>query len=223
MNNNDCTGQRTCSRALERLINGLRLKNAWDKETNPHVYTHYAPAGAARIDRIYLSEDLLCNKQGAETIAAAFTDHLAVLIRVKFATPIIFRGRGRWYMNTSLLKDAPFRRKVRDVWNEWTKHIKRYPDIMHWWVHYVKQKIKLLFTKEGTERNADRRRLEDFYYTVIYDVLRNPGRHADKMLKLKILKGKIVRLNNTYRQRAMLNTAEQGRIEGEPPSLHNLI
>jgi len=78
LNNNDCTGQRTCSRALERTINSLRLKDAWDTETNPHVFTHYMPTGAARIDRIYLSEDLLCNKQGAETIAPAFTDHLAV-------------------------------------------------------------------------------------------------------------------------------------------------
>jgi len=95
INNNDCTGLRTCNRALERLINGLRLKDAWDTETNPHVYTHYTTVGAARIDRIYMSEDLLLNKQGAETIAAAFTDHLAVLIRIKLATSIILRGRGR--------------------------------------------------------------------------------------------------------------------------------
>jgi len=118
INNNDCTGQRTCSRALERLIKGLQLKDAWDTETNPHVYTHYTTAGAARIDRIYLSDDLLLNKRGSETIAAAFTDHLAVLIRIKLATPITLRGRGRWCMNTSLLKDVPFRRKLRAEWNE---------------------------------------------------------------------------------------------------------
>jgi len=131
--------------------NGFRLKDAWDTETNPHVYTHYTPAGAARIDRIYVSEDLLCNKQGAESIAAAFTDHLAVLIRIKLATPRILRGRGGWCMNTSFHKDAPFRRKLREAWNEWTKHIKRYLDIIHWWVHYVKEKIKLLFTRKGRE------------------------------------------------------------------------
>ena len=87
-------------------------------------------------------------------------------------------------MNTSLLKDAPFRRKLRAAWNECSKHIKRYPDIMHWWVQYVKQKIKLQFTREGAERNADRRKLEYFSDTVIYDV-RDPGHYADKMLKLE--------------------------------------
>ena len=94
---------------------------------------------------------------------------------------------------------------------------------MHWWVHYIKQKIKLIFTRESAERNADRRRMEDFYYSAIYDVVRNPGQYADKMFKLKSLKTKIVRLNNTYRQRVMLNTAEQGRIDGETPSLHHLL
>jgi len=93
---------------------------------------------------------------------------------------------------------------------------------MHWWVHYVKQKIKLLFTREGADRNADRRRLEDFYYTVIY-VVRDPGNYADKMLKLKRLRAKFVRLNNTYRQQAMLNTAEQDRIDGETLPLHHRI
>ena len=68
----------------------------------------------------------------------------------------------------------------------------------------MKQKIKLVFTREGAERNADRRRLEDFYYTAIYVFVRDPGQYADKMLKLMSLKAKIVRLNNTYRQRVML-------------------
>jgi len=65
--------------------------------------------------------------------------------------------------------------------------------------------------------------MEDFYYTVIYDVVRDPGQHTDKVLKLKSLKANIVRLNNTYRQRVMLNTAEHDRTEGETPSLHRLI
>jgi hypothetical protein len=43
------------------------------------------------------------------------------------------------------------------------------------------------------------------------------------MLKLKSHKAKIVRLNNTYRQRVILKTAEQDRVEGESPSLHHLI
>ena len=187
------------------------------------AYTHYTHTGAARLDRIYISEDLSCNKQGAETIAAAFTDHLAVLIRIKLATTMLLRGKGRRCMNTSLLKDMSFQRKFRNSWREWAEHIKRYPDILHWWVHYVKNKIKILNTREGAESNADRRRLEEYYYTVIYDIVREPVKHSDKMMKLKSLKAKIVRLNIMYRHRVMLNTAEHDRIDGETPTLHHLL
>ena len=36
LNNKDCTGQRTNSQALRTLINGLKLKDAWDPNINPY-------------------------------------------------------------------------------------------------------------------------------------------------------------------------------------------
>jgi hypothetical protein len=65
--------------------------------------------------------------------------------------------------------------------------------------------------------------MEDFHYSAIYDVLQEPGPHADKMLKLKRLKAKIARLSNPYRQRLMVDTPEQDQIAGEHPSLHHLL
>jgi len=76
---------------------------------------------------------------------------------------------------------------------------------------------------EGAERNADLRRLEEFCYTVIYDIVWEPGQQSDKMVKLKILKDKIVCQNITYRHRVMLNTAEHDRKGGENPTLHHLL
>jgi len=58
------------------LINGLKLKDAWDPNINPYGFTDFTGTGATRIDRI--QEDLIRHKQGTEKIAAAFTDHLAV-------------------------------------------------------------------------------------------------------------------------------------------------
>jgi hypothetical protein len=46
------------------------------------IYTHYTAQGASRIVRIYLTRQLLKSKQGVESIAAAFTDHLAVILMV---------------------------------------------------------------------------------------------------------------------------------------------
>jgi len=205
------------------LINGLKLKDAWDPNKNPFGFTHYTATGATRIDRMYLSEDLIRHKQGTETIAAAFTDHLAVLFRIQLATPRTLRGKGRWIMNTSFMEDPSFRWKLPEEWKEWTKTIKRYLDITQRWTQFVKKRIKRLFIQEGTEQNSNRRRMEDFYYGVIYDIVRQAGQNSDKMTKLNCLKAKIIRLNNTYQQRVMLNNSEQDRAEGETPTIHHII
>jgi hypothetical protein len=115
---------------------------------------------------MYLSEHLIRKKQATETIVATFSDHLAVLIRT-------VRGKGRWMMNTSFMEDATFNRKLREGWKEWTPTIKRYPEITQWWTQFVKKRIKSLFIQEGAKKNSDRRRLEDFYHRVIYEIVPN--------------------------------------------------
>jgi len=65
--------------------------------------------------------------------------------------------------------------------------------------------------------------MEDFYYSVIYNIISQPGQNADKMTKLNCLKTKIMRLNNTYRQRVMLNNSEEDRAEGETPTINHII
>ena len=75
--------------------------------------------------RNYATENIRKNKEGMETIETAFTDHMAVLVRINLMIPFIHRGRGRWYMNTSLLNDPHFRDEIKRDWSEWKKHIHR--------------------------------------------------------------------------------------------------
>jgi len=84
------------------------------------------------LDRIYATGNIRKNKEGTETIAAAFTDHMEVLVRINLMISFIYRGRGRWYMNKSLLDDPNFRDEIKMEWSEWKKHIHRYPSIVHW-------------------------------------------------------------------------------------------
>lgn len=219
----DCTGHRYGSQALDKITQGLQLMDLWNVQTSRHVYTHYSPTGAARLDRIYATENIHKNKQGIETLAAAFTDHMAVLARIDLQVPFIHRGRGRWYMNTSLLDDPSYRGEIKKEWSEWIRHIHRYQSISHWWEHHVKRKIKYLFIREGTERKADRTNMENFYYAAIYDILQGTETHTRKLTKLKELKAKIVRLNNHSRQKMMLDTEEYDKTIGETPSLHHIL
>ena len=174
----DCTGHRYSSRALERLLIGLQLTDVWDASLNNHAYTHYTPNGVARLDRICATDGIRKHKQVVETLVAAFTDQLAVLLRVKLSIPFTRRGRGGWYLNNSYLDDSKFQDKLKASWKEWRKHVPSFPSVIHWWEFYVKQTVKILFTSEGTERNSDRNRLENVCYSAIYDATQEPIQHT---------------------------------------------
>jgi endonuclease/exonuclease/phosphatase family metal-dependent hydrolase len=59
----------------------------WDIQS-AHGFTHYTAKEASRLDRIFVSRDILKNKQGAETVAAAFTDHLAPMLGLSLTAPL---------------------------------------------------------------------------------------------------------------------------------------
>jgi len=79
------TGSFNVSRALTRLVTGLDLVDVWDVNQGRMMYTHYTAQGASRLERICLSRQLLKSKHGVESIAAAFTDHLTVMLRVSIS------------------------------------------------------------------------------------------------------------------------------------------
>jgi hypothetical protein len=45
---------------------------------------------------------------GIETVAAVFTDHHAVILRIAINTPLTMRGRGYWKMNVALMREKHF-------------------------------------------------------------------------------------------------------------------
>ena len=59
------------------------LYDVWEKHSHTTAYTHYTNFGASRIDRICITEPLINQKQGVETVAAVFSDYFAVILRLK--------------------------------------------------------------------------------------------------------------------------------------------
>ena len=76
----DCTGNFNYSRALHALIRGFDLIDMWEEAPERRIFTHYTWQGATRLDRIYATSNLRGRKCGIETVLAAFTDHLAVIL-----------------------------------------------------------------------------------------------------------------------------------------------
>jgi endonuclease/exonuclease/phosphatase family metal-dependent hydrolase len=76
----ESTGKRNPSRALEQLISSFHMHDAWEQNAGDKGCTHHTSTGATRLDRIYISHSMKAYKTGVETVAAAFTDHMAVVI-----------------------------------------------------------------------------------------------------------------------------------------------
>jgi hypothetical protein len=110
----------------------MSLRDVW--KTHPHTpaYTNYTNVGASRIDRIYvyITDPLQCRKQGAGTVAAAFSDHFAVIIRMALNGTRMVRKARLWRMNTTLLEESFFWEILKEQWGKWQRNIRYYPNIV---------------------------------------------------------------------------------------------
>jgi endonuclease/exonuclease/phosphatase family metal-dependent hydrolase len=82
----DATGQRNYSRALDKLVTGLGLHEIGEQTSARPSFAHYTPRGASRLDRIYINHTLQPKNQGVAAVVAAFTDHLALVLRMASGT-----------------------------------------------------------------------------------------------------------------------------------------
>jgi exonuclease III len=133
LSSSDATGQRNYSRALDKSVTGLKLHDIGEQNPARTSFTHYTPRVTSRLDRIYISNKLKQRKQGTLTVVAAFTDHMAIVLRMASSEPIPTRGTGHWRMNTSVLRKESFRRLLQQKWEVWRNHRKYYPTAVLWW------------------------------------------------------------------------------------------
>jgi endonuclease/exonuclease/phosphatase family metal-dependent hydrolase len=222
LNKSDTTGYFNYSKALDGLVRELGLQDMWQADPSSKIFTH-SPTDASRIDLIYTTKELSANKIGVETVAAVFTDHLAVILRLSVNVPMVRRGRGLWKLNATLLEEEAFREKIHQQWVTWTQQRRNYSDWTTWWGRYTKKKIRLLCIQEGVERRRDFMQMENIYYDCICDVLRNNHPHDLKMAVLNRLKAKITTLHRTRLHRVMFDNVDPNRLEGEKRALFHFL
>jgi len=81
------------------------MVDTWQPNTNRCVHTHISRSGASRLECIYSTKELNSRKQGVEVVPVAFTDHLAVCLRLSVELPILRTGRGMWKMDNDVLTE----------------------------------------------------------------------------------------------------------------------
>jgi hypothetical protein len=134
------------------------VEHEWGAKNRHALYGE----GASRLFIIYLTQPLLNSKQGVEATAAAFTNHLAVLLRVSLAGLCTTRGKAYWRMNPSYLDDQNFVPNFKYGWEMWRRSAHLYPSRVMWWSRLVKRRIRLLFSRAGVERCRERQAIENF-------------------------------------------------------------
>ena len=107
-----------------------------------HTHTHYTPQGVVRLDCMHVSPNLRGRKTGVETVLAAFTDHLAVCLRITLDAPLLRLGRGRCKMNVKLLEETTFRDQLQQDWSRWKQQGKKYQNSVTWWECYAKHTLR---------------------------------------------------------------------------------
>jgi hypothetical protein len=65
--------------------------------------------------------------------------------------------------------------------------------------------------------------MEKFYYSAIYDVIRESNVDEAKAIILKRIKAKRIQLNSTHYRALQVDVKENDRLRGEGPSLHHLL
>jgi glutamate synthase domain-containing protein 2 len=158
-----------------------------------------------------------------ETLAAAFTDHLAVCLRLSVLEPIMRRGPGYWKMDARILEDRTVVEQFKILMSRLRRQENVFPNTPIWWDRSCKRRIQVSFRKIQAERMRDHRAMDNNYYECIYERLKQPAHNADTRTVLQKLKAKIVHLHNIRLNQLLNDNNTAERTEGEQPTMYNVL
>ena len=121
-------------------MHGIGLTATWLGNPTPNVCTHYSASRTTRIDRIYVTRELLERKLGLEATVAPFTDHLAIRLRICLDLRIVRRERGLWKMDSVIITDNACTEKLRTLWGQLRRQKAYFPGRTMWWERLCKRK-----------------------------------------------------------------------------------
>ena len=138
----DCTERRTNTtnaprvrnpdvKALRELVSTFELIDVWRAiRKNEPGWTFHRPSSQARLDRIYAQQTV--EFSDTYTHALPFSDHLALVARIKCVSPpqrAPRRPQGLWKLNTAILTEQSYQDLVHRFLNECAQHPARNADV----------------------------------------------------------------------------------------------
>ena len=190
-----------------------------DTQTHLHpdnqAFTHYSKAHKTftRIDKIFVSINLLHGLQKTNVSQCAYSDHRLVWVEL-INQETIRKGPGLWVMNNSVLNDNAYKKLVSKFWEGWKLKKGGFNNLLIWW-DIGKKRIKSLTIDYCKEK----RRTERMYIQQLKQIEKHllhlsEQKQLDDMTELISVQDKIkyfeLKEFNGARIRAKVQEIEQG-------------
>lgn len=219
----DTTGAVHKSAALEQLVKGMELSDAWRILSNQPGFTYHSAGHRSRLDRVYVSKTLGPAVKSAHHHTVTFGDHQGVSVHVNLEVQYLPRGPSYWKAARHTFGDPRFKEQLSEKWKEWAHHQRRFADAADWWEFYAKPRIQSFckyFAKQCRQENKSK---TAFFMQCLTELYAKPHHTPEDTAECARLK-KIVKEG----QREDLRGAEEASKSstpcgGEEPGMFTLI
>ena len=132
----------TAFKALTDLLKDFNLSDIFrSMHPSARKFTWTNSKVSYRLDRFYVSPEILANSKHCEITVFPFSDHDAPFLSFKLPNSQP-RGRGTWKFNTSLLEKDEFTCNIKHFLEFWVTHKKDFVGKLHIWWDIGKMKIR---------------------------------------------------------------------------------
>ena len=217
----DHSGQKTATATIGARDFNLvcNIHGLHDTQTHLHpdnqAFTHYSKAHKTftRIDKIFVSINLLHGLQKTNVSQCAYSDHRLVWVEL-INQETIRKGPGLWVMNNSVLNDNAYKKLVSKFWEGWKLKKEGFNNLLIWW-DIGKKRIKSLtidYCKE--KRRTERMYIQQLKHIEKHLLHLSEQKQLDDMTELTNVQDKIkdfeLKEFNGARIRAKVQEIEQG-------------
>ena len=212
-------------KSLSDLIKSVKLIDSWRfKHPKSPGHTFFYTQGSARLDRIYVNNNVAHSINNLYTEPFADSDHVAIIIEVNGVGPSVAlsnpksKNMNPWKFNCSLLNDVDF---CDDFINLWTRLNTFLPnmDILEWWEKCLKIEVKKLAQRHGARKKRMELIKKQFHLSLINEMMesREKGKTNDE--EWALLKNEITCMQKNIMEGVGIRSRFEWNIESESPSL----
>lgn len=212
---NQCAG-------LKNVVDLFSLKDI-AKELNKKEFTFFRNASASRLDRFYASTDFVKDVLNIDTIPISFSDHHAVIMKVKSTKEEIpSKGRGYWKINPCILESEEVKIRFEHEYNLLKQRPIYTSDLNNWWHFVLKPKIRQFYKSESWKLNSEIQRQKGMYLTRLLELADQQARGSQVSSEITHIKSKLMEIEYDRLQNFSKKLPDCSISESEKMSVYQI-